>query len=108
MRRSTPGSSLSREQFALAVKLALAESAAGELRPLPRRPGDTYPASFGQQRLWFLEQLQPGAYHLATAVDLEGALNIGALEASLRQIIARHEILRTNLVWENGQVRQQV
>ncbi|MBE9212888.1 amino acid adenylation domain-containing protein [Plectonema cf. radiosum LEGE 06105] len=56
------------------------------------------PLSFAQQRLWFLEQLQPGSstYHIPTAVRLTGTLNIKVLQQVLNTIIERHEILRTN------------
>ena len=53
--------------------------------------------SFSQQRLWFLDQLHPGdpAYNLLAAFQIAGNLNISALEQSLNEIIARHEVLRT-------------
>ncbi len=53
--------------------------------------------SFGQQRLWFLDQLEPGgvAYNMPYAVRLSGPLDAGALAASLTEIVRRHEALRT-------------
>jgi amino acid adenylation domain-containing protein/non-ribosomal peptide synthase protein (TIGR01720 family) len=56
-----------------------------------------FPLSYAQQRLWFIEQLQPGntAYNIPTAIRLLGNLNFGALQKSLLQIISRHEVLRT-------------
>jgi amino acid adenylation domain-containing protein/non-ribosomal peptide synthase protein (TIGR01720 family) len=61
-----------------------------------RRDGNL-PLSFAQQRLWFLEQLDPGnfTYNIPLAVRLEGHLYVQALERSLREIVRRHEILRT-------------
>jgi len=55
------------------------------------------PLSFSQQRLWFLDQLEPGnvAYNLAKTLRLKGPLNIVALERSLIEIVRRHESLRT-------------
>ncbi|HZO72429.1 MAG TPA: amino acid adenylation domain-containing protein [Ktedonobacteraceae bacterium] len=55
------------------------------------------PLSFHQQRLWFLDQLQPGneQYNLSVAVRLDGPLDIAALERSLNALIERHESLRT-------------
>ncbi|MDY7023841.1 MAG: condensation domain-containing protein, partial [Cyanobacteriota bacterium] len=56
--------------------------------------------SFAQQRLWFLEQLQPGTatYNIPSAVRLKGELKIDIFEKSLNEIINRHEILRTNFI----------
>ncbi|MBZ5569981.1 MAG: amino acid adenylation domain-containing protein [Acidobacteriia bacterium] len=53
--------------------------------------------SFAQQRLWFLEQLQPGllAYNLIFAVRLQGQLSVAHLEKALGVVVARHESLRT-------------
>ena len=55
------------------------------------------PLSFAQQRLWFLDQFQPGqaVYTLVQAVQLDGALDIAALTQSFRAIAERHAILRT-------------
>ncbi|HSL71196.1 MAG TPA: condensation domain-containing protein, partial [Longimicrobiales bacterium] len=63
------------------------------------------PLSFAQQRLWFLDQLQPGvtAYNIPGALRLRGALNLTALEQSLNEIIARHETLRTVFSVVDGQ-----
>ncbi|HEY9874102.1 MAG TPA: amino acid adenylation domain-containing protein, partial [Candidatus Obscuribacterales bacterium] len=63
------------------------------------------PLSFAQERLWFLDQLKPGdsAYNIPSAVRLQGALNIAALEQSLNEIIRRHELLRTSFGIVQGQ-----
>lgn len=55
------------------------------------------PLSFAQQRLWLLDQLEPGsaAYNIPALIRLEGALNGGALAQSLDYLVARHESLRT-------------
>ncbi len=57
----------------------------------------TAPASFAQQRLWFLDQLHPGraAYNVYSAFRFTGPLSHDTLAASLNAIVARHESLRT-------------
>lgn len=61
------------------------------------RDSHSFPLSFAQQRLWFLDQLEPGnsSYNIPAIVRVEGQLNAIALEQSLNAIIQRHEILRT-------------
>jgi amino acid adenylation domain-containing protein len=75
---------------------------------LPRTENAELPLSFAQQRLWFLEQLQPNSelYNIPLALRIVGTLNIAALEQSLIEIIARHEALRTNFITVNGQATQ--
>ena len=57
----------------------------------------TFPASFAQRRLWFLDQLIPGdvSYNVSGAVEIEGEIDTEALEKSLQAIVRRHESLRT-------------
>ncbi|ARV58895.1 hypothetical protein BZZ01_09850 [Nostocales cyanobacterium HT-58-2] len=66
------------------------------------------PLSFAQQRLWFLDQLQPASpfYNIPFAIHLQGILDIDALQRSFNQIIRRHEVLRTNFVKVDGQPKQ--
>src|SRR5581483_9005034 len=56
------------------------------------------PLSFAQQRLWFLNQLEPEntAYNVPFAIHLTGILHISVLKRSLEEIMRRHEALRTN------------
>ncbi|MFY2561712.1 amino acid adenylation domain-containing protein [Corallococcus terminator] len=78
------------------------------LRPAPR--DGVIPLSFAQQRLWFLDQLQPGAatYNLPSALKLEGAVDVGALREALQSLVRRHESLRTTFVVRDGEPTQHV
>ncbi|HEY9860764.1 MAG TPA: amino acid adenylation domain-containing protein, partial [Candidatus Obscuribacterales bacterium] len=66
---------------------------------------DNYPLSFSQQRLRFLDQLDPGnpAYNIALVVQLQGGLDIAALTQSLNTVVQRHESLRTTFPMQQGQ-----
>ena len=68
------------------------------------------PLSFGQQRLWFLQQLEPDspAYNYPLMISLKGALNVTALERSFAAILQRHDPLRSNFTRVGGQPRQSV
>jgi amino acid adenylation domain-containing protein len=65
---------------------------------------DSVPLSFAQQRLWFLDQLEPDnpLYNVPTALRLSGKLNVELLRRSLDAIVARHEALRTTFVPLDG------
>ncbi len=65
------------------------------LGPVSRQ--ETISLSYAQQRLWFLDQLEPNSsfYNIPAAVRLQGTLNITALEQSFSEVIRRHESLRT-------------
>ncbi|MFE1744009.1 amino acid adenylation domain-containing protein [Coleofasciculus sp. H7-2] len=66
------------------------------------------PLSFAQQRLWFLEQLEPGSpdYNIPAPVRLVGQLDVAALEQSFNEIVRRHEILRTSFVMEGQPIQE--
>ncbi|OEZ96701.1 tyrocidine synthase 3 [Duganella sp. HH101] len=71
--------------------------------PVPVDRRDGMPLSFAQQRLWFLQKINPGsaAYNIPAALRLKGKLDVEALRSSLQTLVVRHEILRTNYV-EDG------
>jgi amino acid adenylation domain-containing protein len=75
-----------------------------QIRSLSRE-SNCFPLSFAQQRLWFLDQLQPGntAYHISQALQLKGQLNVAALKQSFQTIVQRHEVLRTTFATVDGQ-----
>ena len=66
--------------------------------------GNRFAQSFAQQRLWFLEQLDPNSatYNVPNVLFLEGQLDVLAFQASIDQIVQRHEILRTRFTMELG------
>jgi hypothetical protein len=63
--------------------------------PVPR--DGPLPLSFAQQRLWFIDQLEPGsaAYSIPQGMRLRGPLDVGVLRRALGEIVRRHESLRT-------------
>src|SRR5215216_2894090 len=78
---------------------------------IPRRPlANTAPLSFAQQRLWFLDQLEPGQalYNMPIALRLHGALDLAALAHGLATLVARHEPLRTHFASVDEQPLQQI
>jgi condensation domain-containing protein len=90
--------------------LANAESGlAHEHQVIPRLPDrDLYLLSYAQQRMWFVEQLEPGnsTYNNPVAVHLKGPLDLDALNRTLNEIVRRHETLRTNFVSIEGRPYQ--
>ena len=80
----------------------------GEIRKVER--GAELELSFAQQRLWFLDQLEPGnvAYNMPSAARLVGSLDIQALERSLNEVVRRHEALRTSFTTIDGQPQQTI
>ncbi len=89
--------------------VAFLQQAQPSLPPLkPAERPEQLPLSFAQQRLWFLNQMQPdlAVYNLPMAIEVEGFLDIAALSQSLNKIVCRHEVLRTQFVTRNGQPEQ--
>ncbi|MFP2930363.1 amino acid adenylation domain-containing protein, partial [Pyxidicoccus sp. 3LG] len=84
-------------------------SKAGALAPplVPVRRDGPLPLSFAQQRLWFLDRLEPGSpfYNMPSVLWLEGTLDTDALERSLTELVRRHEVLRTTFEDAEGPVQ---
>ena len=79
--------------------------------PIPRRPDPaSAPLSFAQQRLWFLDQLDPGSslYSMPRQIRAQGPLDASALERALNALVARHEALRTSFPTVAGQPVQRI
>ena len=75
------------------------------LKPDHRSSDEGIPLSFAQERLWFLDQFQPGLpiYNIPLLLQFPGPLNVTALIETLREIVRRHETLRTRLPVRHGQ-----
>ncbi|WP_374015852.1 amino acid adenylation domain-containing protein [Paenibacillus thiaminolyticus] len=72
----------------------------------PREKDSDLVLSSAQQRLWFLDQMEPGHYHIGWNLDIEGPLDQAIFQRCLQEIIHRHEVLRTTYTLQAGQVRQ--
>ncbi len=83
--------------------------AAAPIPRLAREPGAAVPASFAQERLWFLWQLAPGSstYHVPWAYETTG-LDVERLAAAVDAMIERHEVFRTTLHDFDGQIVQRI
>ena len=68
------------------------------------------PASFAQERLWFLDQFEPGntAYNLQAAFRVHGKVKVDVLQQSIHTLIRRHETLRTTFVMVEGRLMQAI
>ena len=90
---------------------ALAASARGTPPRVPAkaRDGTPLPLSYAQERLWFLEQLDPGnaAYNLPLALYLRGRLDAAAFSRAFDMLVRRHEVLRTTFATDDGDAPRQ-
>jgi amino acid adenylation domain-containing protein len=78
------------------------------LRPVDRAQFERLPLSYAQERVWFINQLEPDnvAYNVPVAITVSGELEISQLEQAFNLIIARHENLRTLFPSHEGQAQQ--
>ena len=98
-------------ELAAFIEVDLGGDARKQLPPLTKVSAkNRIRLSFAQERLWFLNQLQPDlpAYNISLAVQIAGALDMAALEQSLREIVRRHEVLRASFPLVDGRPAQVV
>jgi amino acid adenylation domain-containing protein len=108
---SNGSGALSAQRQALLEQLLHGDARTSAVSRIPRRPsGDTAPLSFAQQRLWFLDQLVPDSpfYNILNAIRLHHPVNPAILDASIREIVRRHEVLRSRVVVRGGEPVQVV
>jgi amino acid adenylation domain-containing protein len=93
----------------LSAALDGAASSAQAILVADRSDGDA-PLSLHQQRVWFLDQLEPGsgAYNVPMALRVGGDVDIDALRRALNEIVRRHHVLRTTFVVRDGEPWQRV
>ncbi|MGD0253879.1 MAG: condensation domain-containing protein, partial [Verrucomicrobiota bacterium] len=97
-------------QAALRQRL-LEHKASLQAKAITRRPSEgPAPLSFAQERLWFMDQLEPlgSVYNIPMALRLKGALEAPMLQRALSEIVRRHETLRTRFESVDGLPRQVV
>jgi amino acid adenylation domain-containing protein/non-ribosomal peptide synthase protein (TIGR01720 family) len=92
-------------------KEAIREILLQDSGPIPRAPRtDVLPLSFAQERLWFMDQLEPGRalFNVPMALRLAGRLDLEAMRAAFERHIERHEVLRTTLESVDGRGVQRI
>ncbi|HEX3131502.1 MAG TPA: amino acid adenylation domain-containing protein, partial [Thermoanaerobaculia bacterium] len=98
-------------ELAEAIRFIQADQQAPSIPLSPRREtGGPYPVSFAQERLWFVDRLEPGnpIYNEPRAAHISGALDVARLEGSLRALVRRQEALRTKFQEIDGEPWQVV
>ncbi len=98
-------------EFARRIESARKDGRVSQAPPITRvESRDGLPLSFAQQRLWFLDQLEPGnaLYNMPQMFRVRGDLNIDSLKRALNKIIERHESLRTTFTLRNNKPVQRI
>jgi len=93
----------------LAAAMERLETAAAPAIPRRRDPS-VHPLSFSQERLWFLDRLDPEnpAYNIPVSLRLRGPLDVGALAQALTGVVRRHEALRATFHDDSGRPLQRI
>jgi amino acid adenylation domain-containing protein/non-ribosomal peptide synthase protein (TIGR01720 family) len=93
-------------QLLLSESLSASAQAGDQIPVVSRR--QTLPLSFAQERLWFLDRLEPGAatYSMPAAIRLQGRLDLPVLEQVITALVQRHEVLRTTFATVDGRPKQ--
>nr|QEO74169.1 condensation domain-containing protein [uncultured bacterium] len=102
-------SGLSPEKRALLEERLKGRGRRREADTIPARGPDAHPClSFAQQRMWFLDQLEPGSaeYNMSHALRVRGTLDVEALARALSDVVTRHESLRTTFAAVEGEPYQ--
>ncbi|HEY6186081.1 MAG TPA: amino acid adenylation domain-containing protein [Pyrinomonadaceae bacterium] len=102
---------LSPEQRTLfEAKLKARGLSAPQPQMIPRRRQDYYRLSFDQERIWLVDQIEPGnpAYNIFSVSRLSGMIDVPLMERALNEVIRRHDILRTTFTTIDGEPRQVV
>ena len=104
-----------RDRLTEAKRLLLEKRLRGEAKAsgpkvpeITRRGGTVHPMSYAQERLWFLDQLEPGSpfYNIPVASLVSARIDIPTLEAALTEIVRRHESVRTVFRLQDGEPKQ--
>jgi amino acid adenylation domain-containing protein len=76
----------------------------------PADRGALLPCSSGQRSMWLLDRLNPGSpvYNISFVLWIEGEVDLGAMSRALTSIVARHEVLRTAILEQDGEPRQKI
>jgi amino acid adenylation domain-containing protein len=100
----------SQRRALLTMKLAQQRAGADRLVRQPRGDKPSFPLSYAQERLWFLDQADPGsiAYVMPGSLRLNGPLDTAALQRALSEIVRRHEVLRTTFPAVGGVPAQRI
>ncbi|HET6976572.1 MAG TPA: amino acid adenylation domain-containing protein [Pyrinomonadaceae bacterium] len=102
---------LTPDQQALLLRMLQKKAQARAEQRIPRvTSGGRQPLSFAQERLWLVDQFEPNTstYNIPGGVRLTGSLQVAGFEQSLREMVRRHEALRTSFVDVAGQPVQQI